>query len=91
MCTAFCIVSSCIFTVRDTPLGNGRWSAPAFVSCISPLKKNTYFIWTDECEESFQELKRRLTTSPVLILLDPSEIIEVYCDASHQGLGCVLM
>ena len=54
-------------------------------------RKNQTFIWNDACEESFQELKRRLTTSPVLILPDPNEPFEVYCDASHQGLGCVLM
>ncbi|XP_019442301.1 PREDICTED: uncharacterized protein LOC109347024 [Lupinus angustifolius] len=39
----------------------------------------------------FIELKRRLTSSPVLILPDPNGNFEVYCDASKQGLGCVLM
>ena len=34
------------------------------------LKKDTKFIWIEECEASFQELKKRLVTSPVLILLD---------------------
>ena len=34
------------------------------------LKKDTKFIWTDECEASLQELKKRLVTSPVLILPD---------------------
>ena len=34
------------------------------------LKKDTKFIWTEECEASFQELKKRLVTSPVLILPD---------------------
>ena len=34
------------------------------------LKKDTKFKWTEECEASFQELKKRLVTSPVLILLD---------------------
>ncbi|MCI36896.1 RNA-directed DNA polymerase (Reverse transcriptase), partial [Trifolium medium] len=36
-------------------------------------------------------MKERLTTSPVLVLPQPDEPYEVYCDASHQGLGCVLM
>ena len=34
------------------------------------LKKDTKFKWTEECEPSFQELKKRLTTAPVLILPD---------------------
>ena len=32
------------------------------------LKKDTKFNWTEECEASFQELKKRLVTAPVLIL-----------------------
>ena len=34
------------------------------------LKKDTKFKWTEECESSFQELKKRLVTAPVLILPD---------------------
>ena len=55
------------------------------------LKKDTKFIWTEECEASFQELKKRLVTSPVLILPDQTKDYEVYCDASRRGLGVVLM
>ena len=55
------------------------------------LKKDTKFIWTKECEASFQELKKRLVTSPVLILPDQTKDYEVYCDASRRGLGAVLM
>ena len=39
------------------------------------LKKDTKFIWTEECEASFQELKKRLVTSPVLILPDQAKIM----------------
>lgn len=53
-------------------------------------KGNTYE-WTEECETSFQELKKRLTSSSVLVLPDPLGQFEVYCGASYQGLGCVLM
>jgi ribonuclease HI len=55
------------------------------------LKKEKKFNWTESCEKSFQELKRRLTTAPVLTLLDIQRDFVVYCDASRQGLGCVLM
>ena len=55
------------------------------------LKKDTKFKWTEECEASFQELKKRLVTAPVLILLNIRKDFQVYCDASRQGLGGVLM
>ncbi|KAK1620977.1 hypothetical protein QYE76_026494 [Lolium multiflorum] len=55
------------------------------------LKKNTPFVWTDECEASFQTLKDKLTTTPVLAVPEPGKDYTVYCDASKNGLGCVLM
>jgi hypothetical protein len=55
------------------------------------LKSNTPYVWSDKCEASFQELKTRLTTTPVLTLPDVSKDFVVYCDASRQGFGCVLM
>ncbi|XP_027927465.1 uncharacterized protein LOC114184353 [Vigna unguiculata] len=45
----------------------------------------------DKCEESFQELKRRLTSAPILVIPDVGKLFEVYCDVSHLGLGCILM
>nr|KYP34967.1 Transposon Ty3-I Gag-Pol polyprotein [Cajanus cajan] len=62
-----------------------------FSKIVAPLtqmtRKEQPFIWTDACEQSFVELKRRLTTSPVLVLPESGEPFDVYCDASHQGLG----
>ena len=55
------------------------------------FKKDTKFKWTEECEASFQELKKHLTTAPVLILPDIHKDFQVYCDASRLGLGGVLM
>ena len=55
------------------------------------LKKDTKFIWTEECEASFQELKKHLVTARVLILPDIRKDFQVYCDASRLGLGGVLM
>ena len=54
-------------------------------------KKDKKFVWTEACEKSFQELKKRLTTAPVLTLPDIHKDFVVFCDASQQGLGCVLM
>jgi hypothetical protein len=63
-----------------------------FSKLLGPLmKKNARFIWSDECEECFQELKRRLVYAPVLTLPKESEKFVIYNDASLQGLGCVLM
>ncbi|KAJ8764422.1 hypothetical protein K2173_006162 [Erythroxylum novogranatense] len=47
--------------------------------------------WTDECQRSFEELKHRLTTVPVLALPSGAGGFEVFSDVSQQGLGCVLM
>ncbi|XP_070055524.1 uncharacterized protein [Nicotiana tomentosiformis] len=49
------------------------------------------FQWLDACEQSFQELKKRLTTAHVLTLPKGSGGFTLYCDASRVGLGCVLM
>ncbi|CAA0806698.1 Uncharacterized mitochondrial protein AtMg00860, partial [Striga hermonthica] len=54
-------------------------------------RKSVKFEWTNRCESSFQELKRRLTTAPVLTIPDPSRSFTIYSDASRQGLECVLM
>ncbi|KAJ8769746.1 hypothetical protein K2173_005952 [Erythroxylum novogranatense] len=55
------------------------------------LRKNVPFRWSEECQRSFEELKHRLTTAPVLAIPSGTGGFEVYSDASHQGLGCVLM
>jgi hypothetical protein len=55
------------------------------------LQKDQKFEWTNACERSFCELKRRLTTAPVLVLPDIHKDFTIYCDASRHGLVCVLM
>jgi hypothetical protein len=42
-------------------------------------------------EASFQELKKRLTIAPILVILDMEKLFSIYYDVSGQGLGCVLM
>ena len=54
-------------------------------------RKEVKFDWDDRCEEAFQELKRRLTTAPILIVTDRGQGYTVYYDASRAGLGCALM
>jgi hypothetical protein len=55
------------------------------------LEKDKKFKWTPACEASFQELKKRLMTTPILVMSDMEKSFFIYCDASGQGLGCVLM
>ena len=55
------------------------------------LKNDTKFVWDKKCEKSFQLLKEKLTTTPVLTLPDIHKDFVVYCGASKNGLGCVLM
>jgi hypothetical protein len=55
------------------------------------LEKGIEFKWDEKCQASFEELKKILTTAPVLIMTDIHKGFDVYCDASRQGLDCVLM
>jgi hypothetical protein len=57
----------------------------------SLLKKGEEFKWDEACQKCFEELKEKLTTTPVLVMPDIHKGFDVYCDASHLGLGCVLM
>jgi hypothetical protein len=54
------------------------------------LKKDTPFIWTDECQQAFEFLKDALTTAPILSYPNFEEPFILYTDASYQGLGAVL-
>ncbi|WMV41671.1 hypothetical protein MTR67_035056 [Solanum verrucosum] len=55
------------------------------------LKKEVKFIWDDKCQESFETLKSLLTQASILTLPIEGKKYVVYNDASHNGLGCVLM
>jgi hypothetical protein len=57
----------------------------------SLLEQGVDFSWTDEHQKAFEELKKRLTMTPVLTLPDQSKRFTVYCDASRDGFSCVLM
>ncbi|GKD91895.1 putative reverse transcriptase domain-containing protein [Tanacetum coccineum] len=57
----------------------------------SLTQKNKKYEWGVEQEEAFQTLKSNLCDAPILSLPDGVEDFVVYCDASNQGLGCVLM
>jgi hypothetical protein len=47
------------------------------------LKKDNKFVWTPKCEESFQIIKKKLTTAPVLTLPDIHQNFIIFCDDSR--------
>ncbi|GJU62764.1 putative reverse transcriptase domain-containing protein [Tanacetum coccineum] len=54
-------------------------------------QKNKAYVWGDKQDEAFQILKEKLCNAHVLALPDGPDDFVVYCDASKQGFGCVLM
>nr|GEW56845.1 putative reverse transcriptase domain-containing protein [Tanacetum cinerariifolium] len=54
-------------------------------------QKSVKFYWGEKAEAAFQLLKQKLCSAPILALPKGSENFVVYCDASHKGLGAVLM
>nr|GEY15068.1 reverse transcriptase domain-containing protein [Tanacetum cinerariifolium] len=54
-------------------------------------QKGVKFDWGDKEEAAFQLLKQKLCSAPILALPEGSEDLVVYCDASHKGLGDILM
>ncbi|KAK8976607.1 hypothetical protein V6N11_057207 [Hibiscus sabdariffa] len=55
------------------------------------LGKDVPFVWTEAQQTSFEKLKEALTQAPVLVQPESGKDFAVYSDASHSGLGCVLM
>ena len=57
-----------------------------FASIASPLstltQKSKKFEWSEECEKSFQLLKDKLTSAPLLTLPEGTKDFVVYCEAS---------
>ncbi|GJT62867.1 putative reverse transcriptase domain-containing protein [Tanacetum coccineum] len=54
-------------------------------------QKNKKYIWGEDQESAFQLLKQKLCEAPILALPKGNDDFVVYCDASHQGMGAVLM
>ncbi|WMV49923.1 hypothetical protein MTR67_043308 [Solanum verrucosum] len=73
--------------------GYYRRFVEGFSSIASPLtaltQKKAQFEWSEVCEKSFQELKDRLTSAPVLTLPEGTDGFVGYCDASRKSLQYV--
>lgn len=74
--------------------GYYRRFVPSFSHIAAPLhgltKKNQKFIWDSACQETFDDLKGRLTTAPILALPRDSGKFYLDTDASEHGIGVVL-
>ncbi|GJT64081.1 putative reverse transcriptase domain-containing protein [Tanacetum coccineum] len=80
--------------------GNSAWSTSNKLivdfskiakSLTELTQKNKKYIWGEDQETTFQLLKQKLCEAPILALPEGNDDFVVYCDASHQGLGAVLM
>ena len=75
--------------------GYYRKFVEGFSKLATPLTKLTRkeekFVWSEASQQSFDELKQKLTSATVLTLPSRHDGYTVYYDASRQGLGCVLM
>jgi hypothetical protein len=56
----------------------------------SLLRKNTEYVWTDKCENTFQILKKVFTEAPVLRHYDPEDIIVLESNASDYAIAGIL-
>ncbi|CAB3223065.1 unnamed protein product [Arctia plantaginis] len=50
------------------------------------LRKNEKFLWSEKCEESFNQIKRYLCSQPVLEIFDNDLPIKIFTDASLEAL-----
>ncbi|GKA09750.1 putative reverse transcriptase domain-containing protein [Tanacetum coccineum] len=70
-----------------------------FIEGFSKIAKSTTKLtqkginidWGEKEENTFQLIKQKLCSAPILALPEGSKDLMVYCDASHKGLGAVLM
>nr|GEW47875.1 hypothetical protein [Tanacetum cinerariifolium] len=60
------------------------------VAPITELTKLKQFAWNSQAQTAFEELKKQLSSTPVLALPCFDEVFEVECDASEVGIGVVL-
>ena len=76
-------------------VGFYRKFIPSFAHVSAPLNKFTRkdfpFVWTKIEDQSFEELKLAITSPAVLVLPDPSKPYTIRTDASHVGIGGVLL
>ena len=61
------------------------------IPLIKLTRKSEPYVWGEDQQSAFDQLRQKLCEAPVLTLPEGVEDMTVYCDASRHGLGCVLM
>ena len=73
---------------------DGYYRVKGFATIAAPLhaltRKDALFHWSEDCQAAFDQLKVRLTTSPITAFPDFSQEFRLYTDASTAGLGAIL-
>jgi hypothetical protein len=64
-----------------------EWALPFF----KLLRQSEPFVWTNDAEEAFQELKRYLTSPPVMVAPEPGEPMLLYIAATSEAVSMVLV
>ncbi|GJW18492.1 putative reverse transcriptase domain-containing protein [Tanacetum coccineum] len=87
--------SKCEFWLPKVQFLDYVIDSQGFSKIAKPLtkltQKNAKYEWEEKEEEAFQLLKQKLCSAPILTLPQGTENFMVYCDASHKGLGVMLM
>ena len=73
-------------STRDSSKTSQRFAKPLY----KLLEKDAKFVWAEEFQESFEELKSHLTTAPIVRAPNWQLPFEVMCDASDLAIGAVL-
>lgn len=75
----------------DTTTTAGDTAKPAAKPLTKLTRKNQKFNWDEKQESGFQLMKQKLCSAPILSLPEGTDCFVDYCDASHKGLGVILM
>lgn len=57
---------------------------------LTDLTKNVPFVWSSQADEAFQELKKAVTSAPVLRQFCPTAAVSITTDASKYAIGGVM-
>ncbi|GJY06000.1 reverse transcriptase domain-containing protein [Tanacetum coccineum] len=85
--TAACLLAYATHQARSRDCSR---TVQRFSTLTHLLEKNTPFIFSEECIQAFQTLKKKLTEAPILIAPDWDQPFELMCDASDYAIGAVL-